>query len=186
MPSKKKANPNKESTTSKKIIVPIKKEKKIIPKQKNPLAFATLSPSDLWNSFDDVFSQFRNDFEDLLFPSPWTSIFPITQTRTPLVDLEDQGKNFLLKAEMPGFKKENIEIDVQEDSISVTAEVGWVYDKKEQEYICKERECKSFYRTIQLPEEINVEEVSAELSDGVLEVNLPKKKPKKKRKVTIK
>ena len=87
---------------------------------------------------------------------------------------------------MPGFKKEDIEIEVQEDSISVNAEVGWVYDKKEQEYICKERECKSFYRTIQLPEEINVEEVSAELSDGVLEVNLPKKKPKKKRKVTIK
>ena len=59
-------------------------------------------------------------------------------------------------------------------------------NKKEQEYLCKERECNSFYRTIQLPEEINVEEVSAELSDGVLEVNLPKKKPKKKRKVTIK
>ena len=186
MPRKKKANPNKESSTSKKIKVPIKKEKKIIPRQENPLAFATLFPSDLCNSFDNVFSQFRNDFEDLLFPSPWTSIFPITQTRTPLVDLEDQGKNFLLKAEMPGFKKEDIEIDVQEDSISVNAEVGWVYDKKEQEYICKERECKSFYRTIQLPEEINVEEVVAELSEGVLEVYLPKKTPKRKRKVAIK
>jgi len=69
---------------------------------------------DLWRSFNNVFNSFRSDFEDLLFPSPWTSIFPIIpQTRTPLVDLEDQGKNFLLKAEMPGFKKEDIEIDVK-------------------------------------------------------------------------
>lgn len=187
MPHKKKASSKKEVTSSKKTKVPIKKGKEIIPSKENPFEFATISPSDLWHSFDDVFSRFRSDFEDLLFPSPWTSIFPtIPETRTPLVDLEDQGKNFLLKAEMPGFKKEEIEINVQEDSISVSAEVGWSYDKKEQEYVCKERACRSFYRTIQLPEEIDVGKVVAELSDGVLEVNLPKKKPKKKRKVKIK
>ncbi len=188
MPNKKKAIiPKKESINSKKIRVPVKKEKKRISREENPLAFATITPSELWNYFDDAFNAFRNDFEELLFPSPWSSMFPVvSQTRTPLVDLEDQGKNFLLKAEMPGFKKEDIEISVQEDLISVSAEVGWSYDKKEQEYICKERECRSFYRTIQLPEEVNVEDVSAELSDGILEVNLPKKTPKKKKKVAIK
>jgi HSP20 family protein len=186
MPRKKKST-SKKASISKKIKVPIKKAKKIIPRKENPYEFAIISPSDLWSSFDDVFSRFRSDFEDLLFPSPWTNIFPaIPETRVPLVDLEDQGKNFLLKAEMPGFKKEDIEIDVQENSISVSAEVGWSYDKKEQEYVCKERACRSFYRTIQLPEDIDIEKVSAELSDGVLEINLPKKKPKKKRKVSIK
>jgi HSP20 family protein len=175
----------KEKKPDKKTKIPIKKTK--ITKKEDPFVFHPLIPSDLWHSFDDMFSRFRSDFEDLLFPTPWTSIFPsIPETRTPLVDLEDQGKNFLLKAEMPGFKKEDIEINVQEDSISISAEVGWSYDKKEQEYVCKERACKSFYRTINLPEEIEVEKVVAELSDGILEVNLPKKKPKKTRKVKIK
>lgn len=176
----------KKKTSDKKTKVPIKKSPPI-KKKEDPFIFHPLVPSDLWHSFDDMFSRFRSDFEDLLFPTPWTSIFPsIPETRTPLIDLEDQGKNYLLKAEMPGFKKEDIEINVQEDSISVSAEVGWSYDKKEQEYVCKERACKSFYRTINLPEEIDVEKVVAELSDGVLEVNLPKKKPKKTRKVKIK
>lgn len=178
MPRKRKAKKKK---------VTIKKGTTITPKKESPFLITPIVPSDLWHSFDDVFSRFRSDFEDLFFPSPWTSIFPtITTIRTPLVDLEDQGKNFLLTAEMPGFKKEDIKIDVKEDSISVSAEVGWSYDKEEQEYICKERECKSFYRSIQLPDEVNVEKVTAELSEGVLEINLPKKKPKKTRKVTIK
>ena len=87
---------------------------------------------------------------------------------------------------MPGFKKEDIEIEVQEDSIAVTGSVGWKYDKKAQAYICKERACESFYRMVDLPEDIKADEVAANLSDGVLEVILPKKAPKRKRKVAIK
>jgi len=187
MPKNKKAISTEATPTTKITRVPIKKRKKIIPRKEKPYEFAIISPSDLWSSFDNVFSRFRNDFEDLLFPSPWNSIFPaIPETRRPLVDLEDQGKNFLMKAEMPGFKREDIDLDVQENSISISAEVGWSYDKKEQKYVCKERACKSFFRTIQLPEDIDVEKTSAELCDGVLEVNLPKKKPKKRRKIAIK
>jgi HSP20 family protein len=177
MPKKKEAKKEK---------VPVKKERTITPR-KSPYTFPSLGTSDLWRSFDDAFARFRSDFEDLFFPSPWADIFPAIPTvRTPLVDLEDQGKNFLLKAEMPGFKKEDIKIDVREDQVSVSAEVGWKYDKKQEEYICKERECRSFYRSIQLPEEVDVEKVTAELSDGLLEINLPKQKPKKTRKVKIK
>jgi len=87
---------------------------------------------------------------------------------------------------MPGFKKEDIEIEVKEDSVEITGKVGWKYDKKEQAYICKERACESFYRMVELPEEIKVDDVSAHLSEGVLEIKLPKEAPKQKRKVTIK
>ena len=63
---------------------------------------------------------------------------------------------------------------------------GWKYDKKEHEYVCKERACKSFYRVVDLPEAIKADEVTANLSEGVLEVMLPKKTAKLKRKVSIK
>jgi HSP20 family protein len=111
------------------------------------------------------------------------SIMP--ETRVPAVDLEDRGKDFLLKAEMPGFKKEDIEIEVQDNSVVITGEAGWKYDKKEHEYICKERACKTFYRMVDLPEEIRSDEVAANLVEGVLEITLPKKVAKQKRKVKV-
>jgi HSP20 family protein len=103
-----------------------------------------------------------------------------------LIDLEDRGKDFVLKAEMPGFKKEDIEIEVQEDLVEITGRVGWKYDKKAKGYVCKERACESFNRVVQLPEEVKTDAVTADLADGVLEIVLPKKSPKKTRKITLK
>jgi HSP20 family protein len=59
-------------------------------------------------------------------------------------------------------------------------------DEKEQTYICKERACKSFYRYVDLPEEVKVDDANAKISEGVLEIILPKKAPKQKRKVAVK
>jgi HSP20 family protein len=141
----------------------------------------------LWQAFDDTFTRFRNDFEDILFPVNWPDTFSfIPETRVPVVDLEDREKDYFLKAEMPGFKKEDIEIEVQDDSITITGTAGWKYDKKGHLYICKERACETFYRRVELPEQIKVDDVAANLSEGVLEITLPKKAPKQKRKVTIK
>ena len=110
-----------------------------------------------------MFDNFRNDFEDLCcFPTEDLMIFEeLPEVRTPAVDLEDNEKDFVLKAEMPGFKKEEIEINVQEDGIEISAMSGWKYDKKEEDYICKERACNSFYRYVDLPEEIKVDNVNA-------------------------
>lgn len=184
-PKKKKETKEK---TSKKTEVPVEKKKKSIVarKKESPFVVAPIG-SELWRAFDDIFESFRSDFEDLLFPSPWTSSYPVfPEIRVPLIDLEDRGKDFVLKAEMPGFKKEDIEIEVQEDSVEITGRVGWKYDKKAKGYVCKERACESFNRIVQLPEEVKTDAVTANLADGVLEIVLPKKSPKKTRKITLK
>jgi HSP20 family protein len=184
MPRKKKESKEKASETE----VPVEKKKKaIVPKKKeSPFVVAPVG-SDLWRAFDDIFDTFRQDFEDRLFPSPINRLYPVVpETRVPVVDLEDRGEDYMLKAEMPGFKKEEVEIEVQEDSVEITGRVGWKYDKKAKGYICKERACESFYRIVQLPEEIKTDEVEANLSEGVLEIVLPKKSPKKARKITLK
>ncbi len=164
-----------------------KKEPIVITKsQKKPTAIAPAAPSDVWQAFNDTFERFRTDFEDLLFPANWPPISLIPETRVPAVDLEDREKDFLLKAEMPGFKKEDIEIEVQEDAIAITGNAGWTYDKRGKLYICKERACKTFYRELDLPETIKVDDVTANLNEGVLEIILPKKAPKQKRKIALK
>ena len=185
MPKKKKPTEGKEAQKTEVAVTTKKAPASRKPKEK-PTALASTAPLDLWRAFDDVFGRFRSDFEDLLFPSYWDTLSLMPEMRVPAVDLEDREKDYLLKAEMPGFKKEDIEIEVKEDSVEVTGKVGWKYDKREQAYICKERACQSFYRMVQLPEEIKVDEVTADLSDGVLEITLPKKAPKQKRKVILK
>jgi HSP20 family protein len=176
-----------EANTSKKteLVVTKKKPVSTIKPSRKPAAIAKRGSQDLWQAFDETFDRFRSDFEDLLFPiSDVFSTMP--ETRVPAVDLEDREKDFLLKAEMPGFKKEDIEINVQDNGIEITGTSGWKYNEKEQAYICKERACKSFYRYVDLPEEIKVDDVNANLTDGVLEITLPKKTPKRKRKIQVK
>ena len=118
-----KKKPDEKEATSKKTELAITKKKPsaISRPSKKPTALASTAPSDLYQAFDDTFERFRNDFEDLLFPSTWASTFSLLpETRVPAMDLEDHGKEFVLKAEMPGFKKENIEIDVQDNAVAIT------------------------------------------------------------------
>jgi HSP20 family protein len=184
MSEKKKPVLKEETSKKTEIAITKKKPSPISKSPKKPYNLAPTAPSDLYQAFDDTFERFRDDFESLLFPSTWPlSLMP--ETRVPTMDLEDREKDYLLKAEMPGFKKENIEIEVEDNFIAITGEVGWKYDKKEHEYICKERACKTFYRIVDLPEPIKVDEVTANLAEGVLEITLPKKTPKQKRKVKV-
>ncbi len=175
--------------TSKKSELAISKKRKtrITQHSKKPTDISNAPPSEAWLAFNDTFERFRSDFEDLLFPAKWQNAFlPIPEVRVPAVDLEDRENDFVLKAEMPGFKKEDIEIEVQDDAVAITGYAGWTYDKKGKLYICKERACKTFYREMNLPEEIKIDEVSADLREGVLEITMPKKAPKQKRKLTLK
>lgn len=80
------------------------------------------------------------------------------KTRVPVVDWKIEKKIYFLRRNA-WFKKEDIEIEVQDNFVTITGEVGWKYDKKEHEYLCKERACKSFNRIIDLPEEIKADDV---------------------------
>jgi len=180
--------PAKAEAPSKKSEVEVKKKSApIINPSRKKTVLVPAEPSDLWQAFDGTFARFREDFEDLLFPANWSNVFSlIPETRVPAVDLEDRERDYILKAEMPGFKKEDIEIEVQDNAITISGAAGWKYDKKTQAYLCRERACESFYRTMELPEEIKADDVSANLSEGVLEITLPKKAPKQKHKVAVK
>jgi HSP20 family protein len=148
------------------------------------------SRTELDFAFNQAIDRFRRDFEELLFPYEEIAMLPeFPEIRTPAVDLQERKEDFVLKAEMPGFKKDDVEISLQEDGVEISAVSGWKYDENKDTYICKERACKSFYRYIDLPAEIKAEDASANLSDGVLEITLPKKAPKpqkQRRKVQVK
>jgi HSP20 family protein len=169
----------KSSASAKKQNVPV------IPKQRPPSMLEPYMSSDLWMEFDRAFERFRRDFEDLLWPSE-LPVMREMETNMPAVDLEDKGDKYVMSAEVPGFKNDEIEINVWDSAVEISGCRETEQDKESKGYVRKERSSESFYRRMELPEEVKVDDAEANLKDGILELVLPKKVPKKKKKVSIK
>ncbi len=114
-----------------------------------------------------------------------TAISPVMETMMPSVDLEDKGKLFQLTVDLPGFRKEDVQIELTDDSVTVSAKHTASEDEKGKNYVRHERSSQMFYRKISLPEEIRSDEANANLDEGVLEISLPKKVPKETKKLAI-
>jgi HSP20 family protein len=174
-----------EAAPQKNPIVPVKARKR------PPSMIEPRRESDIWMDFDRAFERFRRDFERTLWPhehAPAQGLPNIADMETiiPYIDLEDKGDHFVLSAEAPGFKKDEIDINICGTSVEISGCKEATVDEKDKNYVRKERMSESFYRTVALPEEIKYEEVSADLKDGVLEIMLPKKSPKQRKKINIK
>ena len=89
-------------------------------------------------------------------------------------DVVDTGDAFRLEAELPGFKKEDIKIDIENDCLTISAERSADNKEEKENYIKRERFYGSFSRSFDVSG-INVDGIEAAYNDGVLSVTLPKK-----------
>ncbi len=105
------------------------------------------------------------------------------ETRKPLVDIRDTGKELVIEAEMPGIPKENIDIQLTEDSIEICGEMKTEEEEKEKGYFHKERRYTTCYRKVPLPSEVIPGKADATLENGILHITLPKKETSPKDKV---
>ena len=90
------------------------------------------------------------------------------------IEVSDKGEEYDIKAELPGIKKEDLDIDIEDNYLRINAKK---YDEtKEEEKNFKHSEFNygEFSRTIQLPEEINIDKTEAKLEHGVLKITAPK------------
>ena len=112
-------------------------------------------------------------------------MFGMMPFKMPSVDVEDMGKEFRLTADLPGFNKEDVNIEVGEDSILIHAKKSLSEEEKNKNYIRQERAAQTFYRRVQLPEKVRSDDAKASLKNGILEITLPKKEPKETKKLEI-
>jgi HSP20 family protein len=144
-------------------------------------------PMSLMADMDRLFEDFKTDWENaFLVPKA----FATDLIRQPLVDLADNGKEYVVKAEVPGIKKDDLVIEITENGIEISGETKdeQKEEDKEKGFLKHERRYASFYRSIPLPEAVLTDRAEAELKDGVLTVTLPKAAPpeKKTKKVQVK
>ena len=164
------------------------KEKKgdlALKKEKKPLAVKEPKPSEI-EDFTKLLDTFRTELVwDPFRGFEWPIEYELP-TRIPYVDVIDSGKEYVVKAELPGLKKENVEIEVGTNELLLTAKSDVEKEEKGVTYLHRERSYSSFRRIIGFAEDVDMEKVSANISDGILEVKLPKLKPepeKKRRKL---
>jgi HSP20 family protein len=103
----------------------------------------------------------------------------------PAVEMLEKADKFVVKAELPGMKKEEIDISVSDNNLTIKGERKTEKETKEDDYYCCERSYGSFYRSISLPANIYTGKVSASLDDGVLEIVMPKVAETKAKKVSV-
>ena len=105
---------------------------------------------------------------------------------SPLVDISEDEKEYLIKAEVPEMKKEEIKINVHDDVLAISGERKYEKEEKGKKYQRVERAYGSFVRSFTLPEDADVSKVSAEYKDGVLKVHLPKSEKAKPKAIEVK
>lgn len=93
---------------------------------------------------------------------------------SPAIDIHDSKDNILVKADIPGLKKEDIEVTVQGDALIIKGQKSREKETKDKDYIRTERFYGAFHRAIRLPAEIQADKVEASYKNGVLELVLPK------------
>ncbi|MGA2280054.1 MAG: Hsp20/alpha crystallin family protein [Verrucomicrobiota bacterium] len=92
----------------------------------------------------------------------------------PSVDISEDDKEWLVKADLPEVKKEDVKVTVENGVLTVTGERKFEKEEKDKKYHRIERAYGNFFRSFALPEGADGAKVSAEFKDGVLKVHLPK------------
>ncbi len=118
---------------------------------------------DLWNAFNNFDQNFFGDS------------MPINSCRT---DIRDDGDKYVLESELPGFEKEDIKLDINGTQLTIAAEHSTNNDEKDEKgnYIRRERTFGSYKRSFDVSD-VDTEAISAAYKNGILTLELPKKKP---------
>jgi HSP20 family protein len=103
------------------------------------------------------------------------------------LDMFEDGDDLVIKAEIPGMKKDNISIDFADDVVTISGEKKSEERTERKDYYRVERSFGSFSRKLHLPVEIQIDKTRASFNDGVLEIRMPKSEAAKQRvrKITV-
>ncbi len=104
----------------------------------------------------------------------------------PVIDLFEEKDEIVAKIELPGVGKQDIEVNVRENFLTIKGENKRKEEIKEENYYRSERSYGAFLRTVELPQEIQVDRACASFKEGLLEVRMPKSEAAKRKEIKIK
>lgn len=139
-----------------------------------------------WRSLGRL-SSLRDEI-DRLFEAPWTELARTSQLLsgwTPALDLHEDKENFVVKIELPGMKKEDIDVSLHEGALSISGERKSEEKLEKADVYRSERFFGRFQRTVALPAPVAAEKINAQYKDGILTVTLPKAEEAKPKQIDV-
>jgi HSP20 family protein len=155
-----------------------------VPEQEQHAKLPAVRPLHPIEEMDRMFEQ--------LFPRGWMLPFawerPLLaemglklEGKMPRIDVVDRDAEILVRAEAPGVKKEELEVAITGNSVTIKGQTGHEEKEEKGEYYRCEISRGAFSRTVSLPAEVDADKAAAEFKDGVLEIRLPKLEHAKRR-----
>jgi len=139
--------------------------------------------------FEEMEQWFENFFRRPFFGSPWLPRlrFPEQEEVFPAVDIFENEKEVVIKAEIPGVDKKDLDVNVSEDTVTISGEKRSEEKVERKDFYRLERSFGSFTRKLRLPAATQTDKAKATFKDGTLEVRIPKVEAgkEKAKKVTV-
>lgn len=136
--------------------------------------------SDMEAMMDDFFSRRVRPW----WPERWLRSHEMDM-KAPRVDLFEEKDEIVVKAELPGIEKDDVEVKLTDHTLIIKGEKKKAEEVKEQNYYRSERSYGSFLRTLDLPKEVRPDKVKAAFKNGILEVRMPKTDEAKAKEVKV-
>jgi len=147
-------------------------------------------PSQMFSPLEEVDRLFGR-----LMPSTWMrplawnwpswSALEEVLDRIPQSDIIDRDKDFLVRVELPGVDKKDVDVSISNSTLNIKGTVSRESKEKKKDYFRSEIAYGNFFRSINLPKDIDATKISAHMKDGVLEVVLPKIESAQRRSVAV-
>jgi HSP20 family protein len=136
-----------------------------------------------WDPFDDIDDLFKGFFLRPMRMEPSEAAGQPVKVR---IDVKEDDKSYLVHAELPGVKKEDINVSIDGNQVSISAEVKREKEEKQGEKVLRtERYYGKVHRAFALGQPVDEASATAKYADGVLELTLPKKPEAQAKRVTI-
>lgn len=110
---------------------------------------------------------------------------PAFEGRVPKVDVIDREREFVVRAELPGVKKDDVDLSVGENTVTIKATTSHEEKEEKGDYYRCEISRGSFMRTVPLPAYVDSEKAKAKFDNGILELTLPKLEQSQRRRITV-
>ena len=118
-------------------------------------------------------------------PAAWGELMGSPEARLPSIDVLDHDDHVLVRAEIPGVSKDDLNVSISDNVLTIKGDTKREEKKETGDYFRHEISRTSFARSVTLPVAVDVDKVSAALSDGVLEVKIGKAEAAKRRSVKV-
>lgn len=142
--------------------------------------------TELWDPFTGL-AEIQDEMNRLFDTSlQRTGRGEIGRAFLPAIDVVEEKDSYLVKAELPGLAKEDVNVSLQDNYLTIKGEKKHETETKEANYYRCERSYGSFSRTVELPASVDAKKIDAHFKDGVLSVKLPKTEEAKPKQIEVK